>query len=203
MTLTRLHGKLYRQMFTPRGVAQLVARLLWEQDAAGSSPVTSTIIKRYSVYLSAVFYCLHDLSPGLEPVFNRAASRSRTQRVRASSPVTSTSSLWTSYRSQRLFQSHFSLTLSQLLFQRDPLRWARTGFLNGTQSICMPFFIACTVFRQDSNLLSIASRAEAHPTGACFESCHLDLVWLEPDLPHAAFECIMKENPFLLSGETP
>ncbi len=26
-----------------RGVAQLVARLLWEQDAAGSSPVTSTI----------------------------------------------------------------------------------------------------------------------------------------------------------------
>ena len=25
-----------------RGVAQLVARLLWEQDAAGSSPVTST-----------------------------------------------------------------------------------------------------------------------------------------------------------------
>ncbi len=28
---------------TYRGVAQLVARLLWEQDAAGSSPVTSTI----------------------------------------------------------------------------------------------------------------------------------------------------------------
>ena len=26
-----------------RGVAQLVARLLWEQDAAGSSPVTSTM----------------------------------------------------------------------------------------------------------------------------------------------------------------
>ena len=26
-----------------RGVAQLVARLLWEQDAAGSSPVTPTI----------------------------------------------------------------------------------------------------------------------------------------------------------------
>ena len=25
-----------------RGVAQLVARLLWEQDAAGSSPVTPT-----------------------------------------------------------------------------------------------------------------------------------------------------------------
>ena len=25
-----------------RGVAQVVARLLWEQDAAGSSPVTST-----------------------------------------------------------------------------------------------------------------------------------------------------------------
>ena len=25
-----------------RGVAQLVARLLWEQDVAGSNPVTST-----------------------------------------------------------------------------------------------------------------------------------------------------------------
>ena len=87
------------------------------------------------------------------------------QDAAGSSPVTSTSSLWTPYRSQQLFQSHFSLTLSQLLFQRDPLRWARTGFLNGTQSICMPFFIACTVFRQDSNLLSIAPRAEAAPNG--------------------------------------
>ena len=167
-----------------RGAAEMAQRKFWEQDAAGSSPVTSTIIKRYSVYLSAVFYCLHDLSSRLEPVFNRAASRSRTQRVRASSPVTSTSSLWTSYRSQRLFQSHFSLTLSQLLFQHDPLRWARAGFLSGMQLIYMPFFIACTIFRQDSNLLLIAPRAE-------------------PDLPHAAFECIMKENPFLLLGETP
>ena len=140
--------------------------------------------KRYAVNLHAVFYCLHDFSSGLEPVFNRTASRSRTLRVRASSPVTSTSSLWTSYRSQRLFQSHFSLTLSQLLFQHDPLRWARAGFLNGMQSICIPFFIVCTIFHQASNLLSIAPRGE-------------------PDLPHAAFECIMKENPFLLSGETP
>ena len=32
--------KLNKQLF--RGVAQLVARLLWEQDAAGSSPVTPT-----------------------------------------------------------------------------------------------------------------------------------------------------------------
>ena len=116
-------------------------------------------IQRYAVNLHAVFYCLHDFSSGLEPAFNRAASRSRTLRVRASSPVTSTSSLWTSYRSQRLFQSHFSLTLSQLLFQHDPLRWARAGFLNGMQSICIPFFIVCTIFRQDSNLLLIALRA--------------------------------------------
>ena len=28
-----------------RGVAQLVGRLLWEQDAAGSSPVTSTKLR--------------------------------------------------------------------------------------------------------------------------------------------------------------
>ena len=32
-------------IFIFRGVAQLVARLLWEQDAAGSSPVTSTNTK--------------------------------------------------------------------------------------------------------------------------------------------------------------
>ena len=31
-----------RIFFTHRGVAQLVARLLWEQNAAGSSPVTPT-----------------------------------------------------------------------------------------------------------------------------------------------------------------
>ena len=29
-------------MHEKRGVAQMVARLLWEQDAAGSNPVTST-----------------------------------------------------------------------------------------------------------------------------------------------------------------
>ena len=33
---------------TNRGVAQLVARLLWEQDAAGSNPVTP--IQIFSIY---------------------------------------------------------------------------------------------------------------------------------------------------------
>ena len=35
---------LYLKFISFRGVAQLVARLLWEQDAAGSSPVTSTML---------------------------------------------------------------------------------------------------------------------------------------------------------------
>ena len=33
------------------GVAQLVARLLWEQDAAGSNPVTRTKFRRKAAYL--------------------------------------------------------------------------------------------------------------------------------------------------------
>ena len=32
----------FHKFFYHRGVAQLVARLVWDQDAAGSSPVTST-----------------------------------------------------------------------------------------------------------------------------------------------------------------
>ena len=34
-----------------RGVAQLVARLLWEQDAAGSNPVTRTTFFRKTAFL--------------------------------------------------------------------------------------------------------------------------------------------------------
>ena len=37
------------------GVAQLVARLLWEQDAAGSSPVTSTIFLSNRIVMRFVF----------------------------------------------------------------------------------------------------------------------------------------------------
>ena len=39
-----------------RGVAQLVARLLWEQDAAGSSPVTSTKKQRERLVRSLCFF---------------------------------------------------------------------------------------------------------------------------------------------------
>ena len=46
--LLRAHDKTYR------GVAQLVARLLWEQDAAGSSPVTSTKISGFDRKIKAV-----------------------------------------------------------------------------------------------------------------------------------------------------
>ena len=36
-----------------RGVAQMVARLLWEQDAAGSNPVTSTTHKNPGTSMNA------------------------------------------------------------------------------------------------------------------------------------------------------
>ena len=39
------------------GVAQLVARLLWEQDAAGSNPVTRTTFLRKTAYLGG-FFCV-------------------------------------------------------------------------------------------------------------------------------------------------
>ena len=38
----------YNSKVSFRGVAQLVARLLWEQDAAGSSPVTPTIYRGFN-----------------------------------------------------------------------------------------------------------------------------------------------------------
>ena len=41
-----------------RGVAQLVARLLWEQDVAGSNPVTSTRIPLRSRISEEFFYFL-------------------------------------------------------------------------------------------------------------------------------------------------
>jgi len=52
------------------------------------------------------------------------------QSGNAANPFRSTTSLRTTYRSQRLFyKSHFSLILSQLLSKRDPLCWARVWFL--------------------------------------------------------------------------
>ena len=52
-----------------RGVAQLVARLLWEQNAAGSSPVTPTTgsAGSQSRVSSLLFFCLsHDGKVGYE-----------------------------------------------------------------------------------------------------------------------------------------
>ena len=42
------------------GVAQLVARLLWEQDAAGSNPVTRTIFHRKTAKKRR-FFCVKSL----------------------------------------------------------------------------------------------------------------------------------------------
>ena len=37
-----IYADIYYNIYPLRGVAQLVARLLWEQDAVGSSPATPT-----------------------------------------------------------------------------------------------------------------------------------------------------------------
>ena len=44
-----------------RGVAQLVARLLWEQDAAGSNPVTRTNLPRSLIQVAGNFNSFHDV----------------------------------------------------------------------------------------------------------------------------------------------
>ena len=44
-----LHGIMQKTKYP--GVAQLVARLLWEQDAAGSNPVTRTTFPRKTASL--------------------------------------------------------------------------------------------------------------------------------------------------------
>ena len=57
-----------------RGVAQLVARLVWDQDAAGSNPVTSTIEK--ARHRKKRFRCrAFILQPGLLPRIRRAHVR--------------------------------------------------------------------------------------------------------------------------------
>ena len=60
-----------------RDVAQLVARLLWEQDAAGSSPVISTKQKR-AVWL--FFVCLQwkELKQGIRGMIYLFEARSFT-----------------------------------------------------------------------------------------------------------------------------
>ena len=53
--MSRHDRRQVRNSLLQRGVAQLVERLLWEQDAAGSNPVTPIKSKRIIVlYLKAM-----------------------------------------------------------------------------------------------------------------------------------------------------
>ena len=67
--------------FKNRGVAQLVARLVWDQDAAGSNPVTSTIEK--ARHRKRFFRCrAFILQPGLLPRIRRAHVRAPENVIR-------------------------------------------------------------------------------------------------------------------------
>lgn len=151
---------------------------VWEQDAAGSSPVTSTRFNgMQSICMPFFIACmLFHQDSNLFSIAPRAEAAPNGCVLRVLSPVPRRCG-------RRIARSDFFKVTSHSLCHSSSSSTTRcAGFLSGMQSICVPFFIACTIFRQHSSLLSIAPRAE-------------------PDLPHAAFECIMKENPFLLSGE--
>ena len=72
----------YRKMKYP-GVAQLVARLLWEQDAAGSNPVTRTMFCRKTAWkgsFSAFFVLLFSLDDCCSAVVSGAEKRREHER---------------------------------------------------------------------------------------------------------------------------
>ena len=80
-------GKAYTELFLQeinilyRGVAQLVARLLWEQDVGGSNPFTPTKKSQESAFLRLFFvYCTPIFANAL-PFFNRATTISGFEKL--------------------------------------------------------------------------------------------------------------------------
>ena len=54
----------YKKLNKPRDVAQLVARLLWEQDVAGSNPVIPTNKTKFDLVPSLVLFFMTGFEVG-------------------------------------------------------------------------------------------------------------------------------------------
>ncbi len=134
------------------GVAQLVERVVWDHEAAGSRPVTRTTSEQ-SPLCSDVFLCLwqkktssaRSLAPPfqIEPAAlgfdlvlggNLEALASILLRYFSSSQAT--------YRLRRAFsfyyKAHRALILLLLASNCDPLRWARSWWAAGSRPVETP-----------------------------------------------------------------